>query len=286
MRRCFSFGLQSFAVSGLPDAVPTGEYLEPFITPVSARVDVEIRLTPRRTAIPPDAEDDQERYYFSVQGRQYLSVRYTRIRDAAVFAPGDWKNEEIEIEWNPETQQAPSFTMNQLLAITGIHSPLLYRNCLTLHCSYILHRGRAILFAAPSGTGKSTQAALWEKYRGAEIINGDRALLFRRGGQWFAGGISVCGSSNICKNKTAPLLAVVLLEQGAENRVLPCTAGEKFRALLGGSAYHRWSREELELVSDLCLQAAEGVPMLRLHCRPDGDAVDTLERALEGIYEL
>ena len=42
----------------------------------------------------------------------------------------------------------------------------------------IAFQNKAILFSAPSGTGKSTQADLWQKYvRGVEIINGDRAII-------------------------------------------------------------------------------------------------------------
>lgn len=41
-----------------------------------------------------------------------------------------------------------------------------------LHSSYIVYQEQAILFSAPSGTGKSTQADLWKKYRDIEIING------------------------------------------------------------------------------------------------------------------
>ena len=66
---------------------------------------------------------------------------------------------------------------------------------LILHCAYINHRGKGILFSAPSGVGKSTQAALWEKYRGSEIVNGDRTLLRKKEGKWLACAWPVCGSS-------------------------------------------------------------------------------------------
>lgn len=284
MKRIFCFATCTIAVEGLPDGVPDGDFLTPFRS--KSTPDVTLCVTTQPLPLPYDIRELEPDHRVVLDGKTWQASFFTNSTQTVWFSPEDWKGNKIIAYAAPCVLNDSKFSANQLLAVTGFSSALLYRNCLTLHCSYILYRERAILFAAPSGTGKSTQAALWEKHRGAEIINGDRALLFQRDGQWFAGGVSVCGSSNICKNKTVPLLAVVLLEQGAENRVLPCTSGEKFRALLGGSAYHRWSREELEQVSALCLRAANGVPVLRLRCLPDKGAVDTLERTLENIYEL
>ena len=50
-------------------------------------------------------------------------------------------------------------------------------NHYVLHSSYIVYHDQAILFTAPSGVGKSTQASLWQKYRNIKIINGDRTLI-------------------------------------------------------------------------------------------------------------
>ena len=52
---------------------------------------------------------------------------------------------------------------------------LLPFSCVLLHASVIEYAGGAVLFSAPSGTGKSTQAALWARHRGAHIRNGDKA---------------------------------------------------------------------------------------------------------------
>ncbi len=44
---------------------------------------------------------------------------------------------------------------------------LVQRGNMILHCAYVEYQGEAILFSAPSETGKTTQANLWEKYRGS-----------------------------------------------------------------------------------------------------------------------
>ena len=57
-----------------------------------------------------------------------------------------------------------------------------------LHASAIRVDDQIVVFTAPSGTGKSTQANLWRAYRGAQIINGDRcAVRCTPGGIWVDG---------------------------------------------------------------------------------------------------
>ena len=91
---------------------------------------------------------------------------------------------------------------------------------LILHCAYIEYNGRGILFSAPSGVGKSTQASLWEKYRNSVTVNGDRALLRKKEGKWLACAWPVCGSSQICKRVDVPVHAIVMLCQGKKNSVI------------------------------------------------------------------
>ena len=83
-------------------------------------------------------------------------------------------------------------------SLFALERQMIRRDSMILHCAYIKYCGAAILFSAPSETGKSTQAGLWEKYRGSETVNGDRALLRKIDGRWTACGWPVCGSSEIC----------------------------------------------------------------------------------------
>ena len=88
---------------------------------------------------------------------------------------------------------------------------LLQKDAFLLHASYIEHGGKAILFSAPCGVGKSTQAALWAEHNGSRIINGDKAGVSFDGDEINAGSLPFCGTSGICKNETYPLGAVVLV---------------------------------------------------------------------------
>ena len=153
------------------------------------------------------------------------------------------------------------------------------------HSSYIEYGGNAILFTAPSGTGKSTQAALWERYRSAEIINGDRSAVRFLDGEAVACGIPFAGSSNICKNKTLPLAAIVYLKQAPENRIRRLRGAEAFRRIWEGCSVNTWDKDDVAAVSDTVQQVIGAVPVYELACTPDESAVSVLEETLkqEGI---
>ncbi len=163
----------------------------------------------------------------------------------------------------------------------GIALPqvLVHWSALVFHAAYVVWRGGAMLFVAPSGTGKSTQAALWERCRGAESINGDKAAV-RLGGAPMAYGMPFCGTSGICRNETLPLRCVVLLAQGPENRVCRLSAVEALPQLSGNLFADTLIHEEWQLARRLLLDLAAAVPVYRLCCTPDERAVDALEAAL------
>ncbi|MDY3360294.1 MAG: hypothetical protein SOY04_07825 [Clostridium celatum] len=163
-----------------------------------------------------------------------------------------------------------------LISRLNIQGILLSKEVMILHSSFIIHNNESILFTAPSGTGKSTQASLWEKYKGAEIINGDRSAIGTRNGEYFAYGLPFCGSSNICKNKEAPLKAIVVLKQAKENSVRRLSKIEAFKILLGQVAINRWNKKDMELAMTLIEELIEKVPVVMLSCRPDKEATDVL----------
>lgn len=159
---------------------------------------------------------------------------------------------------------------------------LLHKERLVLHASYISHKDRAILFTAPSGTGKSTQAELWRKHRGAEILNGDRAVVGLREEQPFAFGFPMSGSSEYCVNRSLPLSCIVSLKQGPENIIRRLKGRDALRVLLNGTYSdpkhpEDFARNMNTAISLLC------VPVFELSCRPDVGAVEALEQALQTL---
>lgn len=155
-----------------------------------------------------------------------------------------------------------------------------------LHCSYIIRHGKAVLFTAPSGTGKSTQADLWHELRGSEIVNGDRAAVSIRGGVPVAQGIPFAGSSSYCENRTAPIAAVVYLGQAPETTIRRLKGYEAFSRIWEGVSVNTWDKTDMEHVSAAVSAVASQVPVFHLPCTPDESAVCVLEDALRKLESL
>lgn len=165
---------------------------------------------------------------------------------------------------------------------SGIFRMLAEHGGVVLHSSYIItQRGEALLFSAPSGTGKSTQAELWRSYAGAKVINGDRALVKAENGVT-ANGILFSGTSGISENVTAPLRAIVLLRQSEKNEIRSVSGKEAFMRLLPQCSYYPDEEENIRLVTGILADIISAVPVYDFGCVPDESAVSALSEVLYG----
>ena len=163
----------------------------------------------------------------------------------------------------------------------ALEKVLITHESIILHASYVNYNGKAILFTAPSGTGKSTQAALWEEYKGAEIVNGDRVII-REGAEGFeAYGIPVCGSSDICLNRTLPIAAIVYLQQGTENHIQLMRFAERVKSLISETTISFFDHEFVEQALEVLQRLGAQVPCYYYSCTKDEDAVIKLYDTLE-----
>ena len=169
--------------------------------------------------------------------------------------------------------------VHQLYAELALPHVLLHKERLILHASYIRHKNQGIIFTAPSGTGKSTQADLWHTHRGAEILNGDRAVIGLRGDIPFVFGFPMSGSSPYCKNQNLPLCCIVSLLQGPENRIRRLKGKEALRVILNGTYSDPKHPMDFVRNMDTALKLLH-VPIFELSCRPDIGAVEVLEEAI------
>lgn len=165
-------------------------------------------------------------------------------------------------------------------SLFALERQMIRRDSMILHCAYIKYHGKSILFSAPSETGKSTQAGLWERYRGSETVNGDRALLRKIDGQWTACGWPVCGTSEICYLEDMPIHAVVMLRQGKENHVERLSPVQAFTQFYSQITVNQWNRAFVQRTVELIEDLVAHVPVWQLTCDMTEDAVKCLEAAI------
>lgn len=185
-----------------------------------------------------------------------------------------WVMEEVLPMLVYDTVYASLFHLEKLMLQDG---------ALILHSAYMCREGRAVLFSAPSETGKSTQADLWEKYRGTRTVNGDRSLLLRDPDGWRAYGWPVCGSSGICQNESYPVEAIVMLYQAPVNEIRRLEGAQALQKIFGQVTVNMWDSAAQMRALDLLEPLLSEVPVFELGCTISEEAVRCLEEALLNI---
>ncbi len=208
-----------------------------------------------------------ERRLTGVKGR---STPYALYHEVSEEAAEVWA-----LEGEPLLGCDPAFT-----GLLALERRMIGRGALVLHCAYTVYQGEAILFSAPSETGKSTQAGLWERHRGSRTVNGDRSLLRRVDGRWTACGWPVCGSSDVCHLGDTPIRAVVMLRQGKVNTVERLSPMRAFGQLYSQITVNQWNPDFVRAAMDGIEDLVRSVPVWQLTCDISEGAVRALEAAL------
>jgi len=99
---------------------------------------------------------------------------------------------------------------------------------MSVHASAINYKDDAILFSAPSKTGKSTHARMWmEKFKDdVSMINDDKPLIFQDKGKFMVSGSPFSGKQAINQNVVKPLKAIIFLEQASQDEMIKLNATE------------------------------------------------------------
>lgn len=159
----------------------------------------------------------------------------------------------------------------------------LKHDILTFHGALVECEGDGFIVSAPSGTGKTTHARLWRDHKNALIINGDRATCKKENGVWKGYGLPWSGTSGEQIARSVPVKAIIILEQGTENKVRRLTPQESFGELLPHIQCPTWDVELVGKAMEQMDTFLQQIPVLHFSCRPDLDAVETLYQALKEI---
>ena len=276
-RELYRFSGVTFAVESA-EGIERSKMCEPFrVEDAAADHTICLTFSDAIPKPPRGAAQSGPVYRWQESGARHLLQRYSAAGKTPQFTCAVTRGARTDVTFAESYRAGAS--VRAVLEAAGLFDILADAGMLVLHSAYIVTRqGQGILFSGPSGIGKSTQAALWQRYAGAEIVNGDRALV--RPDTGTVSGVFYAGTSGISRNVTASLQAVVLLEQGAENRVCTLRPREAFARLLSQCAYYQRDAVSAGRMTELAALLVTNVPVRQLTCRADGDAVRTLEEEL------
>lgn len=182
----------------------------------------------------------------------------------------------------PDARYSDDFVEN--CAIHGlIVQQLVSCGVLLMHGSALCMDGRAYIFSAPSGTGKSTHARLWREVFGERVwmINDDKPLL-----RFSEQGVDVWGSPwdgkhRLSRNASASLQAVIFLRRGMENRIRPMTAVDAFPFLLS-QTYSSDDMQTMEKIAGMQQILLRQIRFYRLECNMEPEAAMTAWKGVRG----
>lgn len=140
-----------------------------------------------------------------------------------------------------------------------------------LHSSAVVLDGKAYLFSAPSGTGKSTHTEKWCRLFGAHYLNDDKPALRLVDGVWMAYGTPWSGKYDLSANEGVPVGGVAVLRRGEENTITRMAPAQAMPWIMSQTTY-RLGREDMDKQLALMDLFLRQVPIWQLSCRNEDAA--------------
>lgn len=152
-----------------------------------------------------------------------------------------------------------------------------------VHASVTELHGRALIFMGVSGTGKSTHSRLWRQFvPGATLLNDDEPIVRQMSdGSVRVYGCPWSGSTPCYRAEWAEVAAFVHLYQAPENKLSQLSGRAAFDSLYSSTAF-MLSEPKSQLASfNTVADILERIPLYRLDCRPDEQAVSLTHSLLK-----
>ncbi len=183
----------------------------------------------------------------------------------------------IQCDWRTVKQVHPGLSEDEceyLASGANFYRQLLGFGGMMLHASAVVLNGKAYLFSAPCGTGKSTHTSLWCRVfadQGARILNDDKPALRLEDGKFYAYGTPWSGKTDQNINVRVPLGGVCMLARGEQNVIRPYGGTRAIRELLEQTV----KPKDANLMSNLLGlldQLLRNVPVWKMECNMDPEA--------------
>ena len=218
--------------------------------------------------------------FYRIAGLTVKMDSYGRtVEQAEAYRCAPCANPDIVIQsaWEKMKQKYPEMSDDvgeYLYSGSSFYKQLLDFDGLMLHSSAVVVDGKAYLFTAPSGTGKSTHTKLWLDLFGdrAFILNDDKPALRLEDGVWYAYGTPWSGKSGINRNEKVPLGGICFLKRGTENRIRRLSAQEAVPLMYMQTNYPLKKKENMHRLLSAIEALVQQIPIYELENLPEPDA--------------
>ena len=231
----------------------------------------------RRTSPRPSSKISSPKVYKLVDGQRRLEIA-TRQGAHAIEVDRGWKEVRSDVLLD---DPSAFFFINRLIMIAyGV--AIAPKHMLKVHASVTELNGRALIFLGVSGTGKSTHSRLWRQFvPGARLLNDDEPIVrIMDDGEVRVYGCPWSGSTPCYRNASAHVVAFVHLYQSSENKLTKLRGRDSFDSIYSSSAFLHSDKVRHLATFDTVVDVLERVPVYRLDCRPDEEAVRLTEALL------
>lgn len=142
------------------------------------------------------------------------------------------------------------------------------------HGVAFLWQGKAWIFTALSGTGKTTQYVLWKSMFGDEIqmINGDKPFLSFHDDEIILHPSPWAGKECLSQKITVPLGGIILLEQSKDNKICRLSPSEAAGMLFLQFMFSRETAEDVRKICELEEKLLTKISVWKLMNRGDKDS--------------
>ncbi len=194
------------------------------------------------------------------------------ISDEEPYAFVSVNDDEIAAENFDGGNWSPAY-LETLAVYRKICEQLINDDIILFHCSCLEMDGKAILFTAPSGTGKSTHSRLWRERFGSRVVmvNDDKPLI-KISDRIVAYGTPYGGKDALQTNTSALVSAIVILHQAKENLIRRLEPNEAFPQLFAQT--YRCSSVEAMTKTLPLVGKLSHLPVYSLGCTISQEAVE------------
>lgn len=150
------------------------------------------------------------------------------------------------------------------------------------HSSVVEVDNECYLFAAKSGTGKSTHTRMWREVFGedAVMINDDKPLIREIDGKFYAYGTPWDGKHALSVNKKSPIKAICYIERGEKNEIAKGDMVNTTYKLIA-QIYRPRNEEGTIKVLDFADSMLKSIPMYEMKCTISHEAAQMAYDAMK-----